>query len=92
MDHANGISGFIICNLQNNVWTVLIHALQKWLGRIKVNLWLYALHQTNESHNYTPLPSGKNGHSPYQMFTGTIFNYNPKHCIPFGYPTYVINK
>ena len=30
--------------------------------------------------------------SPYQLFSGTDVNINPKHWMPFGCPTYVLDS
>ena len=89
--HQNGLAERRIRELQDSVRTQLIHANRRWNNCITANLWPYALRRANECFNSAPLFDDKEKRTPYQIFTNSKVDINPKHFIPFGCPTFVLD-
>ena len=71
---------------------MMLHAQQKCTEAITANLWPYALRHSNNAYNTTIFLSYPQGLSTLHIFTGTQVQDKPKHCHPFGCPTYVLNE
>jgi hypothetical protein len=72
--------------------TMLIHASRRWPSAVNAHLWPYALRHAFEAINCTPSLKRKDGKSPMQLFSGSDVDVNPKHWVPFGCPTYVLDN
>ncbi|GFH52929.1 hypothetical protein CTEN210_09405 [Chaetoceros tenuissimus] len=90
--HSNGLAEKRIRDLQDHARTMLIHANNRWKKCITANLWPYAVREANNAINHTPNMKDNDKRSPYQIFTDTKVNVNPKHFKPFGCPVYILEN
>ena len=88
--HQNGLAERRIRELQELARTMLIHANRRWPDAVTAHLWPYALRMANASYNATPSFQDESRRSPEQVFGDTKVSTNPKHWMPFGCPTYVL--
>ena len=69
---------------------MLAHANRRWPAVINAHLWPYAVRQANELQNATPnVGKGKNGLTPFELFSGSRVRPNVTDWKPFGCPVYV---
>ena len=71
---------------------MLIHAINKWPSLVTPNLWPYAIRMANDALNNSPNLKDPAKRTPFQAFTGTSVNINPKHWKPFGCPAAVLEE
>ena len=79
-----------IYDLQEQMRTMMLHALRKWSSMLSVHLWPYELRTANDICNST-LHKGSNV-SPIKLFSGVAVRPKLKHYHAFGCPTYILNK
>jgi hypothetical protein len=89
--HQNGVAENKIRQLQDQAQTMLIHANQRWNGKVTASLWPYAVRMAALSMNDLPSLQLKNATTPLQAFSRTTVYTNPKHWHHFGCPVYVLN-
>ena len=90
--HTNGKAERRIRELQEMARTSLIHANRRWPGAIEAYLWPYAVRYACDCINNTPNLQDPQRKSPYQLFSGSDVEVNPKHWMPFGAPAYVLKE
>ena len=64
----NGIVEKKICDLQEQTWTMMLHALCKWSLMLSIHLWPYGLRIANNISNSTPCKDSNI--SPIKLFSG----------------------
>ena len=90
--HQNGRAERRIRLLQELTRAQLIHASSKWLGEDLTMLWPYAMRAACESLNHSPNMQDKQKRTPMQLFSNSNVQTHPKHMIPIGAPTFVLQK
>ena len=86
----NGIAEKKIHDLQEQTWTMMLHALRKWSSMFSIHLWPYGLHTANDICNST-LRKGSDI-SPIESLSGVTIHPKLKQYHAFGCPMYVLKK
>ena len=86
----NRIAPRRIRDLQEQMRTSILYAMNKWNRMILICLWPYTIHYANDVANATPRKG--EDQSPLERFSGV--NITPKlhHFHAFGCPTYVLDN
>ena len=93
--HQNGRAERRIRTLTEAARTQLLHAQHRWPRVVNAHLWPYALKLASDLSQNIPRESreeGKNGKSPFQLFSGTTQKVSLKDYYPFGCPVYVLHE
>ena len=77
-----------ICDLQDAMRMMLVHAKHCWPKAVNVHLWLYALCTANEIHANTQRVVGQ---TPIEKLSDGATATSPRHFHPFGCPVNVLN-
>ena len=86
----NGIAEHRIRDLQEQMRTSMLYAMNKWKKMILICLWPYAMRHANKVTNATP-SKGKEI-SPLEKFSEVKVTPKLRHFHAFGCPTYVLNN
>ena len=86
----NGIAEKKICDLQEQIRTMMLHGLCKWSSMLSVHLWPYGLQMAYNICNSTPCKGSDISH--IELFSGVTICPKLKHYHSFGCPTYMLDK
>ena len=86
----NGIAERRIWDLQEQTWTSMLYAMNRWKKMILICLWPYAMRHADNVANSTPRKGEDD--SPLEKFTGVPVRPKLRHFHAFGCPTYVLDN
>ncbi len=86
----NGIAERAIRNLSEGACKQLLHARQRWPQAISTALWPYALRHA--AHLSNVLPTGKDGQSKLECFSGIKVGLSMRFLHTFGCPVFALHS
>ena len=86
----NGIAERAIRDLSEGACKQLLHARQRWPQAVSTALWPYALRHA--AHLSNVLPTGKEGKSKLELFSGIQVGSNMRFLHTFGCPVFALNN
>jgi hypothetical protein len=78
-----------IQDLQENAWTMMLHAANKWPTAQSILLWPYALRLANQANNSTPRKN-KSHQLPIEIFSRSRIRPKLTEFHRFGSPVYIL--